>query len=112
MIRLFMETAFELSLVAVLNMRTVDWGTSYPAIKLSTALSIISLVLYGVIPPFLILLYCKNFSKLKQKSFSEKCGSGLEGTKVNVTTPSKSIIAYPTIFFGRRILFAVSAVYL
>ena len=107
-----METAFELSLVAVLNMRTVDWASPFPSVKYSTAISIISLILLGVLPMLLTVFYYKNFSKLKQKDFRDMCNSGLVGTKIDVTTPSKSILLYPAIFFARRILFAVSAVYL
>ena len=112
LIRLFMEIAFELSLVTVLNMRTVDWETQFRAVKYSTAFSIISLIHLVVLPILLTLFYYKNFSKLRQKNFRDKCGSALLGTKVDVSTPKKSILAYPAIFFARRILFAVSAVYL
>ena len=107
-----METFFELSLLAVLNMRTVDWDTPFHALRYSTGLSIISLFLLGAVPPVLLLFYCKNFSKLKQKVFRNKYGAGIGGTKINVTSPKKSIIGNLVLFFGRRILFAVSAVYL
>lgn len=112
MIRLVMETAFELSIVAIVNMRTVDWGTSFPAEKYSTALSIISLILLGVLTLFFSVFNWLNFSKLKETSFKNKHRASLEGTRVDVTTPPKSILAYPAIFFARRIIFALSAVYL
>jgi hypothetical protein len=111
-IRILMETAFELYLAAVLNMHTADWDTPFYAVRYSNALSLISLIVLGVIPPLLTTVYLKNFSKLKQKNFSDKYGAGFEGTKVDVQRPQKSILACPLIFFGRRILFAVSAVYL
>lgn len=107
-----METAFELAIVAVLNMRTADWASQFLAVRLSIALSIISLVLLCVLPIWLTIFYNKHFSKLKQKDFREKYDSGIEGTKIDVKTPSKSILAHPSIFFARRTLFAVSAVYL
>ena len=87
MIRLVMETAFELSLLAILNMLTVDWDTTYPAVKYSTALSIIFLILLGVLTPFFTLFNWKHFSKLKQKSFKNKHRASIESTKVDVTTP-------------------------
>ena len=107
-----METTLELAIVAVVNMCTVDWASQFPAARLSIVLSIISLVLLCVLPIWLTVFYFKHFSKLKQKDFREKYDSALEGTKVDVKTPSKSILAYPSIFFARRIMFAVSAVYL
>lgn len=107
-----METAFELSLAAVLNMRTVDWNTPFKAVKYSTALAIISLIFLGVLIPFSTVFYIKYFSKLKQKGFRNKYGAGVESTKVETTTPYKSIVVHPAIFFGRRIVFAFSAVYL
>ena len=82
-----METAYELSLVAVLNMRTVDWDTPFPAVKYSNDLTIISLILLGVLAPFLTVLYCKKFAVLSQTNFRSKCGAGLEGTKVDVSRP-------------------------
>lgn len=112
LIRLFMETAFELALVAVLNMHTVDWDTSFKAVKYSTSLSIITLIFLGGVPLFLTLFYCKYFTLLKQKTFREKYGAGIEGSKINVKLPKKSILGSILIFFGRRILFAASAVYL
>ena len=39
-------------------------------------------------------------------------GSGLEGTHLAKKVSPRSILVYPVIFFVRRILFAVSAVYL
>ena len=87
MIRLVMETAFELSLAAILNMRTVDWGTPFPAVKYSTALSIISLILLSVLTFFFPVFNWKNFSILKQPSFMKKHRASLEGTKVDVKTP-------------------------
>jgi hypothetical protein len=82
-----METAFELSLVAILNMRTVDWETTYPAVKYSNALSVIFLIALSVLTPFFTLFNWKYFSMLKRTSFKNKHRASIEGTKVDVTDP-------------------------
>ena len=87
MIRLAMETAFELFLVAILNMRTVDWETTYPAVKYSTALSIITLILLGILTPFFSIFNWKYFSILNQESFMNRHRASLEATKINVKIP-------------------------
>ena len=112
LIRLFMETFFELVLTAVLNMRMVDWLTPYPAVNLSTALAMISLILVSVLSPFLVFLYWRNFSILAEDRFKSKYGAGLVGTNLVKKVQPRSILAFPMIFFGRRVLFAVSAVLL
>ena len=69
LIRLLMETSFELVLAAVLNIHMVDWLTPYPGVKLSTTLAVISLILVSVLPPFLAVLYWRNFSNLEEDWF-------------------------------------------
>ena len=87
MIRLVMETAFELSIVAILNMRTVEWDTTYPSVKYSNTLSIIFLILLGLLTPFFTFFNWKYFSILKQESFKSKHRASLETTKIDVKTP-------------------------
>ena len=87
LIHLFMETSFEMALVAVLNMHKVDWNTPFRAVRYSAALSIISLIILGGIPILLTVLYCKNFSMLKDQSFKSKYGSGYAATNFDVTNP-------------------------
>jgi hypothetical protein len=87
MIRLVMETAFELSIAAIINIHTVDYNTSYPAVKFSNTLSIISLILLGVLTPFFSLFNWKHFSKLKQENFKKRHRASIENTKVNVNNP-------------------------
>ena len=111
-IRLFMETFLELALAAIINIRTADWQTSFPSVKYSIALALISLVLIGLFFPVLIILYCRSFSVLGEARFKKKYGAGLEEISLIKKVSPKSILAYPVIFFGRRLVFALSAVYL
>ena len=69
LIRLTMESAFELTLVAVLNLRTMDPNSTFPAVRYSNALSVIYLSFVSVLLCSLVALYCLNFKKLKDKEF-------------------------------------------
>ena len=111
-IRLFMECFFELAITALVNIRTVDWQTSYRGVKYSNSLTLISLILMGVLVPCLNVLYCWNFRILNENRFKNRYGSGLEETNLAKKVSPSSILAYPVTFFGRRIIFALSAVYL
>ena len=112
LIRLYMETFFELTLAAVLGIHTADWETPYPGVKYSIVLTLISLILVGFFSPGLSVLYCCNFSILKEPRFRNRYGAGLEETSLIKKVSPRSILAYPVTFFGRRIIFALSAVYL
>ena len=112
LIRLIIESTFDIALATILNMSTVTWDSSYPAVKASTAISIIGLILICLTYPALVLKYYKNFSILAEKWFNDHYGSGLEGTKHLLKKPRKSILGVPVLFFARRILFAVSVILL
>ena len=112
LIRLIFESTFDIALAATLNMSTVSWDSPYSAVRASTALSIIGLILVGLTYPVLALKYYRNFSILAEKWFSEHYGSGLEGTKHLLKKPRKSILGVPMLFFVRRLLFAASVVLL
>ena len=112
LIRIFMETFFELAMVSLVNIHTADWNTPFFGVKLSNNLTIISLILISVIPLWLIVLYCRNFKILGEVRFSSRYGAGYEGLNLAKKVSPKSILGIPVFYFGRRILFAVSAVYL
>ena len=78
-----METWLELALVAVLNMRTVNWSTPSRTVTYSNILAVISLVLMSVLSVLLIVFYCLNFKKLNEERFKNKYGSALEGTNTS-----------------------------
>ena len=111
-IRLFIETFFELALSAFVNIQTADWETSYRGVKYSNVLTLISLILIGLLTPCLNFLYCRNFSILTEDRFKNRYGAGLEEVNLTKKESPRSILAFPLFFFSRRILFAVSAVFL
>jgi len=112
LIRLIFETSFDIALAATLNISTLIWDNPFSAVQASTALSIIGLVLLGLTYPALTVKYYRNFSILAEKSFDDHYGSGLTGTKYQLKKPRKSILGFPAFLFVRRILFAVSLVFL
>ena len=107
-----MEFFLGITLTAVLSIKTVDWDTPFPSVKYSNSLTVITLVLVGVIPLLLGVLYCINFPKLRQDDVKSNYDAGLDGTKLHSTRPSKSVLVYPMQFFARRIVFVVSAIFL
>ena len=111
-IRLFMETFFEMVLALVLNMDSIDWSTPFYGVRYSTALTLISLCFVSGLFPFLTILYFRNFSILAEEKFKNKLGAGMEGTNLKKKVSPRSILFYPLIFFGRRIIFVLSAVFL
>ena len=61
LIRLLMETSFELAFVAVLNIRTVNWDTPFPSVRYSNALAVFFFVLLSALSTSLVALYCIKF---------------------------------------------------
>ena len=112
LIRLCIESFFELALTSLVNIVTADWETSYRGVKYSTSLTLISLILIVLLFPCLNLLYCWNFSILAEPRFNNRYGEGLGETNLAKKVSPRSILAYPTTFFGRRIIFALSAVFI
>ena len=111
LIRLFMETFFELILSALVNLHAVDLDSSYPGVKYSNVLTFVSLILIGLLVTSLNLLYCCNFRRLAEKRFRGRYGAGYDGTNPAKKVSPMSVLVYPLSFFVRRILFALSAVY-
>ena len=99
-------------LAATLNMHKVDWNTPFSAVQYSNVVAVIFLVTVSALCPFFIVFYCKNFKILPEPHFKDKCGAGVEGTNVESEQPTRYILAYPAFFFARRILFAVSVIFL
>ena len=113
LIRLFMETSLEMAITSLLGLYFLESDSLFTFVKYSQVLTILSLVLLVAIPVFLLVLYYRNFAILANPSFKAKYSSALEGTKYDSSKkPSKWILIYLAFFFVRRIIFAVSVVYL
>ena len=113
LIRLFMESCFEIALAAILNIYEVDWATRFPSVRYSNALTVMSLIQLGFIPVILCVIYCKYFSiRANSTTFLSRLTAFTEGTKYKSKYATESILAYPVLFVARRTIFAISAVYL
>ena len=71
-------------------------------------ITIIVAIMLGALPIFIIVFYCRNFSRLGNETFENKWGSVYEGMK----TCERSSIAYNVIFVIRRMLLAATCMFL
>lgn len=64
MIRLFVETFFELYVSSLLNIVAVEWKTSNALTRASYGVSLGFFVLCNLIVLLLACVYCRNFDKI------------------------------------------------
>ena len=58
LLRLYMEIFFDIAMLSVLNMYTVNWDTKFHAVQLSNIVSVLFLILVGTLPIIFLPLYC------------------------------------------------------
>ena len=75
-----METYLELTLGSLLNIKTADWDSEYPAERYSNSLSVAIMIFTIVLLPLFVVIYVWNFSALKFDRFQSTYGAFLEGT--------------------------------
>ena len=68
----------------------------------------VMLMVTVVAPIFFVAFYLPNYHKWENEHFETRWGAIMEGLKID----KKSSLVYPVLFLIRRIIFAVSAVYL
>ena len=112
MIRVFMVTFLDLLMAAVLNVYKAVWDTPYFAERLSERISVYYLAFLGMIIVALTTISFKHFRTFNEGGFSKTYGAVMEGTKYKTEKPTKMILGFPLIFFGRRIAFVVNALFL
>jgi hypothetical protein len=109
-IRLFIEVSLEVAFGVMLNYPFL--GSFYTFKKFFEGLDYVMTVILGLslllMPLWIIIFYCANFDRLDDKDFRSKYGAGYAGLKTNL----RPALAYNTIFILRRILFAVTCLYL
>ena len=69
LIRLAMETFLEIVLTVPINLALANWDSPFKSVRYSNNLAVTFLVLMSVLVPILIVLYCCNFSMLKEDRF-------------------------------------------
>ena len=109
LLRFYMSLFFDIALLSCLNLHIADWNSLFNDVKVSNYLSIAFLTLISSVPPILILFHCKKQNLWRKKEFRSKYGTVLGGTSIRLQKEKKRIVlAIPTMFFLRRILFIVA----
>ena len=80
LIRLFMETYLELTLGSIINIKTADWDSEYPAERYSNNLSVAIMIVTTLLLPLLVVFYVWNFTALNYDRFRSTYSAVLDGT--------------------------------
>ena len=107
-----MELYFEVAFASSLNLYVVDWDTPYPAVQYSNILALILFVTCAAVTLFLIIFYAINLNRLNEETFRDRYGGGVEDSNLDRAKDRLSIILIFVTFFGRRIAFIASVIYL
>ena len=75
LLRLFMETYLESTLLSTLNVHMIDWNTDFTTILVSNILAVTYLTLFSVVPPILLYKFCKSKDNWDLPSFKAKLGT-------------------------------------
>lgn len=106
-----METFFEILISVVIHFSSnFDWDSPFRSVRYSNILTIIFMIFLILFPLILISVSCRNFERLKEDSFRNRCGTLFVGFSLYKKVSPKSILAHPVLFFGRRIAFVLTAV--
>ena len=112
LIRLLMETYFEILLMAALNVTNADWEAKENSQKYSMTLSLTAVIVCLLAPPLMIVLSWRRHEVWNLPNFNAKYGSLLAGIALNNNKISKlTILMIPTAFFLRRVLLVVTILF-
>ena len=82
LIRIYMELYQDLSLIAALNMHTVDWESPFLWVKVANIYGLIGLIMATSLPILLMIpFYCCKRAKWNNKEFQNTHGAFFQGTK-------------------------------
>jgi hypothetical protein len=107
-----MEVFFEIAFASSLNLYVVDWDTPFTATNYSNTFSVILFITCAVVCLFLIIFYAKNLKRINDEAFLERFSGGVEESNLKKTEARWSIVVNLGFFFGRRIAFIASVIYL
>ena len=110
-IRLLFESYQELFLVAILNIRTIEWLDGIDIVTASNWISYTAIVLLSLAPFLILTCICKHRFNLKGHSFSKKYKTSLDGTKSEEGEFYLASLLSPAYFFVRRIALGLTLVY-
>ena len=110
-IRFFMETYLDFALLALLNVKELDWDLDFWSVRLSNYLAIIVTVLTCTLPVFFLFFYAYKLKKWEDEKFQRKYGALLEGTDQERETSQWVVILVPLSFFVRRMTMSLVLVF-
>lgn len=79
-IRFFMEGYLDFALMALINVKHLDWESDFLAVQLCNYFSIFVTVLTCTLPVVMCFLYLKSMQKWEEDEYQEKYGAFLDGT--------------------------------
>ena len=108
-LRLLAEAFFEIMLLSVLNLHTVDWRTENASVEYSNILALFTLMIASCLFAFVSVFYLLKSSQWQNPAFQNKYGSIMLTVHPTKNTPLVQMM-YPLIFLSRRLIFTLSAV--
>ena len=107
LLRLYMESIFELTLLATLNVIKADWSSQNFSEQFSNYLSLLVIILAFVGPLGILMFYYRRIEEWNDEDFNNRFGEILVGLRTQQITRGKrwTLLIYPMLFFLRRLLF-------
>ena len=107
-LRLIMEGVLELSFCIYFNLRYGSCDFKVLGSWVNYFYAVFFAAIIVAMPFFILIFYCKNFLKLKDKEFKLKYGSVYEGLRVK----HRAVIFYTAYFLTRRCIFTMVSLFL
>ena len=76
-----METIFELTLLATLNLIEADWSSSNFSEQLSNYLSVLVIILAFVLPICILVFFCRRIEQWNEEDFDDQYDEILLGLR-------------------------------
>ena len=109
LLRLYMESIFELTLLATLNLIKADWSSENFSVQFSNYLSLLVIILTCLVPLGLLIFYYRRIEEWNDENFDNQFGEILAGLRRQKIARGKrwTLLVYPMLFFIRRLLFVL-----
>lgn len=110
--RFFMESYMELCMLAFINYERLFWHPKLHALRFSNVVGLILWVVYLALPIGMVFYVAHRVSKWRDEDFLKRNGTLLDGLATNWVSRRKSVLFMPIMYFGRRLAFVLTVVYL
>lgn len=110
--RFFMESYMEMCILAFINMETLFWHPKLHALKFSNVVGLILLGAYLALPIVMVIYVSYRVAHWTDEKFLKINGTLLDGLSTNWISRRQSVLFMPSMYFGRRLAFVLTIVYL